>query len=178
MHDLGTFRANLDAIARTPVHARTDAARRRIPRARQRAAAPPSPRPKQLRAEQNLHVARGRADCAKKAPIRPNCSSVRAKWATGSPRLQQSVEEAGCAVPRAAGRRTEHAARIGAGGEIGRRQRRDPHVRRARAHSISNRRRIGISDPTWAFSISTAPRKSPARDLPSTSAWARSWSAR
>ena len=92
--------------------------------------------------------------------------------------LDEQVKALDERVSRAAGRHSQRPARIRAGGQRRSRQRRSPPRAASRAASISNPRRIGISAPSWASSISNAPRKSPARASPSIGAWARSWSAR
>ena len=75
---MGAFRANLDAIAATPVHPRHHSACRAIPRARR---APPRRHYRIRRTPPRTRtVSRGdRADCAKKAPTPPICRSSPAR---------------------------------------------------------------------------------------------------
>ena len=163
MHDL-LFRANLDAIAAAAGRRgfELDVEAFRALDAERRAAVTES---EQLKAERNAER-RKSANCARQAWTPRRQQRVRdmdermSSGRTGQKRWTKNFATMLAGVPNIphesvpAGKSAEDNVEVRRWGT-------------AAAVSISSRKPTGISAPNWAFSISNAPRKSPARGLPS-----------
>ena len=176
MYDLSFFRHNLDAIAKRLADRgfTLDVEAFRNLDAERRAAFTES---EQLKAQRNAESQEiGKLRKAGAGHRRPPAS--RPRNGRQHLRARRASQRARRQIPRAAGRRPQHAARIRARRQIARTITSKSAARARPRSSISRPKPTGISAPNSASSISSAPRRSPAPASPSTGAWARNSNAR
>ena len=143
-----------------------------------RSAARRLPKSEQLKAQRNDRIQEIGKLKQSRVRTRPNRQQKVREMGDRISALDEQRQRAGREVSPAAGRHSQYSARVGATGKQRRRQRRSAPLGQAAGVRFRAQAALGSGPGTWAFSISNAPLKSPARDSPSIGDWARSWSAR